>query len=200
MGTGAGSQEGPGPASAMKQVFISHRTDDEFTAMVRTKVVARLTGANGVEPLYDRDIEPGAEWRPRILNWLRTCDAAVILFSRKALEDSKWVPFETTVLSWLYAITGRPRLVPGLLPEVTEEDSKFDRFEPARMKEVQFVRMDDPSDTSDVAAEALVGKIFAALEPALDACSCGEDQGDLARWMRAVSCLLDGFEEDELGE
>jgi hypothetical protein len=184
----------------MKQVFISHRTDDAFTAAVRTKLVDRLRGTKDVEPLYDRDIEPGAGWRSRILNWLRTCDAAVLLFSRKALEDSKWVPFETAVLSWRHAVTDRPRLVPVLLPGVDEKDGGFDTFEPAQLKEIQFIRLDDPCDTSDAAAERLVEKILKALAPALAAGPPGQDRGEYARWMRQVARSLNEFEEDELEE
>lgn len=34
----------------------------------------------GLEVLLDEDgIEPGEEWRPKILEWLELCDAAVIL-------------------------------------------------------------------------------------------------------------------------
>src|SRR4051812_24593546 len=100
----------------MRKIFISHCAGDEFSARIRNRLFDRLKVLEDVQPLLDyRCIEPADRWRAKILSWLRYCDAAIILFSQKALSESRWVRFETMILAWRLAVTGSPLIVPVLL-------------------------------------------------------------------------------------
>lgn len=98
---------------ASLKLFISHSSNlDEIDAqgcplgknwelLRETCKAIRDHYGNRVEILVDYEgLTPASEWRARLDDWLGECDAAIILFSKRALEDSLWVKFEASILRW----------------------------------------------------------------------------------------------------
>ncbi|MCB1905760.1 MAG: toll/interleukin-1 receptor domain-containing protein [Rhodocyclaceae bacterium] len=84
----------------------------------------RATYGNRIEILVDIEgLLPASDWRAHLDSWLGDCDAAIILFSKRALEASDWVKFEASVLRWRAVRDTAFQLVPVILPgETTPED------------------------------------------------------------------------------
>ena len=54
-----------------------------------------------IDVLVDKDrLQPSDDWNHRLNLWLQECHAAIILFSKRAIENSGWVAKEATILSW----------------------------------------------------------------------------------------------------
>jgi hypothetical protein len=117
------------------RVFISHSSGGD-PALVNA-LRAELEGLGYVVLLDQQDITTGSRWRERIHAFLADCHASVILFSRRALEESSWVFKEATVLAWRAALDPSFQLVPILLPGVTAADFQASRFGPLALSEIQ---------------------------------------------------------------
>jgi hypothetical protein len=117
------------------RVFISHSSGGD-SALVNA-LRAELEGLGYVVLLDQQDITTGSRWRERIHAFLADCHASVILFSRRALDQSDWVFKEATVLAWRAALDPSFKLVPILLPGVTAADFQASRFGPLALSEIQ---------------------------------------------------------------
>lgn len=118
------------------KLFISHsslldETDAQGRPLERNWDLLREV-CEGFRAIYGKRIEilvdiegllPSCDWRARLDDWLFDCDAAIILFSRRALDESDWVKFEASVLRWRASRDPAFRLVPVILPgESAAED------------------------------------------------------------------------------
>lgn len=136
------------------KLFISHssnldETDDQGCPVSRNWSLLRDTCAairehycGKVEILVDyENLTPANEWRGRLDGWLGDCDAAIILFSRRALAESQWVRFEASVLRWRSSRDPAFRLVPVLLEgEANPSDLEEGIWETIRIADKQCIR------------------------------------------------------------
>ena len=74
--------------------------------------------------LVDKDgLIPGDDWNHRLNLWLAECHAAIILFSKRAVEKSGWVAKEAAILSWRAELDDGFTLIPVTLKgESTAQD------------------------------------------------------------------------------
>jgi len=123
-------------------LFISHSAKEKPTEKLLSKLAKGLEDL-GWNVFVDRTrLEPGALWRDQLHSALAVCDAAVILFSRAAYEDSIWVLKEATIFEWRAGLErdGSFPIVPVLFPEVTQEDLTRGHFRALTLGERQPVQ------------------------------------------------------------
>jgi len=122
-------------------LFISHSAKEKPTERLLKKLEKGL-GELGWNVFVDRTrLEPGALWREQLHSALAVCDAAVILFSRAAYEDSIWVLKEATIFEWRASLDRATfPIVPVLFPEISHEDLTKGRFRALTLGERQPVR------------------------------------------------------------
>jgi hypothetical protein len=105
-----------------------------------------------IEILVDKDekgLPVGHDWEKRLNEWLAECHAAVILFSKRAIEKSNWVKKEATILSWRRELDTNFRLIPVLLQAQTNpDDLERDLFGTLRISKDQCIR--DVNTSQDV--------------------------------------------------
>ena len=133
--------------SAQPRVFISHVNGDSAGDAVWRKLSVGL-GKQGFDVLVDREmLKPGDEWRREMFSWISLCHAAVILISRKALEEPNkyWVARETTCLIYRRSLEPSLRIIPVLLEDVTFSDlEQSERFRGLQLKEIEAIRSKNP--------------------------------------------------------
>lgn len=109
------------------KLFVSHssRLDDvdghglplqhNWELLQQTCKAIRAAYGDSIEILVDQDekgLYPGVDWERRLNEWIADCHAAIILFSKRALESSTWVQKEATVLSWRREVEDGFTLIP----------------------------------------------------------------------------------------
>lgn len=108
-----------------------------------------------IEILVDKDAQAlpaGCDWEKRLNEWLAECHAAVILFSKRARENSNWVKKEAAILSWRRELDRDFILIPVCIKgETTPDDLEKDLFGTLRIVKSQCVR------TADCSAEIVAG-------------------------------------------
>lgn len=88
-------------------VFISHSTDPSSADPYLDAIADALKKGGRHRVLLDReDLRVSDDWNFRIVNWLASCHAAVVIFSPRALE-SHYVKFEVANLFARWQRTGR---------------------------------------------------------------------------------------------
>jgi hypothetical protein len=94
-----------------------------------------------IEILVDYEgLHPGDDWERRLNEWLAECHAAIILFSRRAIEESNWVRKEAAILSWRAELEPEFRLFPVLLDQqATPADLEKDFLGTLRITRTQCV-------------------------------------------------------------
>ncbi len=118
-------------SSRLDDIDHDHPDDDYNWRLLRNTCKAiRDYYGDRVEVLVDQDgLIPGKDWEQRLNEWLAECNKAIILFSRRAIEESNWVAKEATILSWRREIDADFELIPVLLDgETTPEDLQKDFF------------------------------------------------------------------------
>jgi hypothetical protein len=141
------------------QVFISHsktRDTSGHTGTLLTKLEKELSSV-GYDIRDDEQIRKGQEWRDELHTWMGLCDAAVILFSRQAVQESPWVLKEATIFYWRRSLNRDFVLIPVLLPGVTRDDLSQGAFSALGLNDLQAV------DGADL--DRAVQEIQARLEP-----------------------------------
>jgi hypothetical protein len=79
------------------KVFISHSTKTEENKSLINAICDRLKN-DAFTVLVDKDIKTGMQWFERLYDFMFDCNAAVILLSQAALENSEWVKAEAAIL------------------------------------------------------------------------------------------------------
>lgn len=94
-----------------------------------------------IEILVDLDLRTADAWEHRLDEWLAECHAAIILFSKRAIESSNWVKKEATILSWRREFDAGFKLIPVMLDQqATPDDLVRDYFRTLRIDASQCVR------------------------------------------------------------
>ena len=136
-------------------MFLSHSAGGDQPALDLLNDLSTGLTARGWDVYVDEErLLPGTLWRHQLHTALAACDAAAILFSRKAYEDSEWVLKEATIFRWRYSLDPEFRLVPILFPEVTRKELSEKRYQPLAIGE--FVPVDkNAADIVDAVDKAL---------------------------------------------
>jgi len=134
------------------RIFISHSAKDDFTVKVRDQLYETLKTAE-FEPLLDKDLESGKEWRVQLRTWLGLCHGAVILFSKNIFETSAerligspWVLNEASILIWRRELDKNFFVLPIMLPEVEVTVLNKGLFEPLNLPELQAISVQEAKD------------------------------------------------------
>ncbi|RLW70450.1 MAG: hypothetical protein B6D71_06355 [gamma proteobacterium symbiont of Stewartia floridana] len=78
-----------------------------------------------VEVLVDQYIGTGKDWEKHLNLWLAECHAAIILYSKRALQQSDWVKKEAAILNWRWQVEKDFPLLPVFFEDETNiEDAK----------------------------------------------------------------------------
>jgi hypothetical protein len=137
------------------KLFISHssKTEQNLTLL---KQVCDALAQQKFDVLVDKSgkIPEGEEWFRYLAEWMAECNAAIILFSRAAFEQSDWVRAEATILSWRKRIQPKFKLVGVLLDDVEPEEFDDDHFfKVIRISDFQFIRDFDSNDLALTVSE-----------------------------------------------
>jgi hypothetical protein len=145
------------------RVFISHSAREPKEANdVRTAIREMLQSKEHNDRyavlMDDLSLSPGDAWRSSINLWLGTCDAAIVILSKKALL-SDYVAFELSILGyrrWRAHRDGREFRIIPVLVDVTMEEVEQSRLKPTQVGEWM--------STITGSKEAIAQKIVAALD------------------------------------
>jgi hypothetical protein len=151
--------------TAHPTVWISalHGVDSEFVEQLREALLER-----GFETARrDLGVEVGGRWTDELVEPLLTCDAAVVVLSRAALQ-SAWLGSELALLGLRRSLSSTFRLVPVANDDVTREDVAA--FIPDAIADLQLAARGDVS--------AVVGR--------LEGLTAGPDRRRLVRLLREV--------------
>lgn len=135
------------------KLFVSHSSrlrDDETSdaqAQANWQLLLDLPGqieqvyGSQVEVLVDHDaLRAGDDWETVLHGLLWDCDAALIVFSRRAVEESDWVKLEAAVLGSRAMNDPGFHLVPVLLAgQTTVADLDQGYFAALRLKRLQAI-------------------------------------------------------------
>lgn len=170
------------------KLFISHSTifDESDAEGVHNSLVLELCQLiravyhNRIDPLVDKEgLLPGCEWRKRLHGWLCECDAAIILFSQRARDQSDWVKYEASVLSYRASREPGFTLIPVLLCGQTSAENLEQGFWRAiNLAERQSI-------SSAASAQDILEKLGKSLEELL-ACQCPSGFGRRFSTIRAL--------------
>jgi hypothetical protein len=178
-----------------RRVFVSQVSDDPDTEAVLDGLCGALEKA-GFDVLVDTQrLRPGASWRQEIYAWLGLCHVAVVLISRRAVDDPAkfWVARETALLAWRRALDPSLRILPVLLPGVEPRDLSAGRFADLLLPEIQCVRAAaDPASTARLVLDGLGVTAGAPTPTPLDALA-----GRVAARLRGIEAeALEGAAAD----
>ena len=118
---------------------------------------------DAIEVLVDKDkqaIPAGHDWEKRLNEWLAECHAAIILFSKRAIDNSNWVKKEAAILSWRKEIEPDFMLIPICIKgQSTPEDLEAGIFATLRIAKNQAIRhAEDSSHILNEIKQALGNK------------------------------------------
>ena len=173
------------------RVFVSHVNGDPDTDKILGGLCDALNEA-GLDVLIDTQrLAPGASWRQEIYGWLGLCHAALLLVSRRAIDDPAkyWVAREATLLVWRRALDPSLRIVPVLLGDVRPEELNVGRFADLQLQEIQCVTAGP--DLAETVRRVLEGLRFASHGGA-------EAETPLDRLAAQMAARLHGFGPDAL--
>ncbi|MEJ2425237.1 MAG: TIR domain-containing protein [Candidatus Thiodiazotropha sp.] len=90
-----------------------------------------------VEVLVDQFIGTGTDWEKHLNLWLAECHAAIILYSKRALQQSDWVKKEATILHWRWQVEKDFPLLPVFFEDETNiEDAKASFWQAIGLQQV----------------------------------------------------------------
>jgi hypothetical protein len=113
----------------IKCIFISHSAKEPETADFLELLSSKLK-EESFDVLVDRKcLNFGEDWKYEICNWIGSCNCALILLSKNAIENSKWVVREVNILLWRRTLDPNFILIPiyfGVTPEDVKNNELFD--------------------------------------------------------------------------
>jgi hypothetical protein len=153
------------------RVFISHSARDGEAQTVRLAVRDALTSeANQgryAVLMDDFTQEPGDAWRTRINLWLGSCDAAVVVVSKRALQ-STYVAFELSVLGyrrWHAQREGSDFRIIPVLVDVTMPEVEESLLGPTQLSEWMSTAGSDPTGIANQIVNVLAQVVPATARP-----------------------------------
>ena len=119
------------PGNSPLKLFVSHSSKtDEHLQLLKDVCHALGQQGAGFHVLVDQngEIPIGEEWFKYLAEWMAECDAAIILFTEEAFQQSQWVRAEAAILSWRKRIQPDFKLFAVLLDGVDPNDYAKDEF------------------------------------------------------------------------
>ncbi len=126
---------------AALKLFISHssRLDDvdhgltsdnhNWELLKDTCTALKDEYGDNVEVLVDFDgLTPGEDWNRQLNLWLSECQAALIIFSDRAINKSDWVAKEVSILSWRADLDSNMTLIPVTLKDQSNPEQLAEDF------------------------------------------------------------------------
>jgi TIR domain len=136
-------------------VFLSHSARDDQDALDVLDALVKGLPKRGWDVYVDEErLKPGTLWRHQLHTALGACDAAVILFSRKAY-DSEWVLKESTIFRWRFSLDPNFMIVPVLFPKVKRPELSAGDYRPLLLGELGVVEL--PQADVVAAVDAALG-------------------------------------------
>jgi hypothetical protein len=172
-------------------LFISHATwqtnNNQRTIEIRQQLFQLLS--KDWDVFVDKErLNPGAKWRPIILDRLSKAQAGIILFDKTAVEKSHWVKAEALIMCFRWSIDPDFQLIPVFLDDLKPEDEGFKAYQPFQLKEVVF-QFDDCHKTTAEISQKIVDNLHV-------------DKAETAQtfygWMSAFENLLNTAEQNAL--
>ncbi|MEW8627233.1 MAG: TIR domain-containing protein [Candidatus Thiodiazotropha sp.] len=80
------------------------------------------------EILVDQFIGSGKDWEKHLNLWLAECNAAIILYSKRALQQSDWVKKEAAILYWRWHVEKDFPLLPVFFDDETNIEDSAESF------------------------------------------------------------------------
>jgi hypothetical protein len=123
------------------KIFISHALKSDEETKVLWDLHDHLT-ETGFEVLLDiarlrEDL--GGRWRETLNTWIEICDGAILVFNERALKESRWVVYESALLSWRKQSDPNFVLIPLIIPPSLPSDLNKGPFEPHNIGEKQAI-------------------------------------------------------------
>lgn len=130
------------------RVFISHSARGDAEALALIDELKKALDDDFSLRIDFEHLKLGVNWRNTLNTWIGGCDAAIILLSKKALA-SKFVAYETNVLTFRPKLTVIPILIGGVdYPDIEGKDSPLS---PSGISRTQGIR--STGDTAWLVAE-----------------------------------------------
>ncbi|MEY3443433.1 MAG: hypothetical protein RLZZ519_1714 [Bacteroidota bacterium] len=163
----------------MAKVFISYSTKSPYSVAL-SGILHKALEDKGHKPFLDRkDIKTGKKWRSEINHWLISCKAVVFLYSREAIDESVWVPFETSIIALRKALNPNLKVIHILLEEVKVAELSETFFEPTEFDQLQCIPWTGKNE-QDLACE-IIGMFSEEIQ-------CSDPDADA--WVGTVADLL----------
>jgi hypothetical protein len=135
------------------KIFISHSVKGELEKEEFARNLFEMLLKNKFDPFLDLQLlEAGDLWEDKLSDTVQSCDAAIILFTRKATESSKYILKELNWITGVRRSKGIP-IIPLYLDDVTVKDLKTDKFAPFDLDRIQGIKINEsPNWISQVLA------------------------------------------------
>jgi len=116
-------------SSRLDDVAGAHDTDENWVLL---RAICDTIKAQNfdveIEILVDQFIGSGKDWEKHLNLWLAECHAAIILYSKRALQRSDWVKKEATILYWRWQVENDFPLLPVFFEDETDIKDADDNF------------------------------------------------------------------------
>lgn len=170
-------------------LFISHATRRPGSNPRVVEVLDKLYESLNAkwEVFVDkRCLPPGTKWRPRILHSLSNSQAGLILFDKRAVEESDWVKAEALILSFRKSVDSKFQLIPILFDGLTIDSTCFRAYEPFQLNEISVIT----DDACKKSVDGIVDEVVANLNIA----QAGSASKKFNGWMSSFERFLKRIE------
>ncbi len=177
------------------KLFVSHSSKTKPANLALLKALCKRLDENitNFETVFDQKegaITAGDDWYRAIDCWMGECNAAVILFSKDAL-DSDWVKKEAAVLAWRANLQPEFALVPVLLDGITPETLDKNLYGVLKIRATQCISSDGDVDALEAALRTALAKHSTSIEASMNFDPSGASfdplEGDLQRYAKGLS-------------
>lgn len=139
----------------LAQIFISHSTKSPRAEAYLSALLAAFKAHGRIADcshwLDRQKLKPGDEWRTKIFQALRQADAAILLLSREAIEQSTFVEIEA---SYLLVRSATIPVIPVLI-EIDPGDLRTGIWHELQANELQAIQDSDPTNAANRVLERL---------------------------------------------
>ena len=135
------------------RIFISHSIHGEPESPMLDLLENALNKDH--EVFLDKfSLKPGEAWRSRIFCELMCCHAAIVIFNKKAMEESPWVPHEAQLLTTRRYMNDDFVLIPVWI-DVDHTNFSGPKWEPLDFTRENAIRHDKVNETVTRIKDAL---------------------------------------------
>lgn len=179
-------------------LFISHATRRPGAEPKVVKVLEKLyeSLSSDWEVFVDKKCLPGGvKWRPKILHSLSTSQAGIVLFDKKAVNESDWVKAEALILSFRKSIDPKFQLIPVLFEDLAINNTCFHAYEPFQLNEISFVTEKKKNN-----CKKTINEIVSEITANLDIVRARTASKDFNGWISSFKSFLKKIEMTGLSQ